>query len=140
MTMRQLPLEKWRTYLDEVSASMKGFQVDIEVSGFDMGDADKSNGGRPRYPGCYPGCLRSSRSLALSGVGSRGGEQADGPIRGGRRRGGAGRRWLRLNEATTAGRHAPKSSSGWTSGRAGANGGGRAGRPSNTSISRMTVG
>ena len=67
-------------------------------------------------------------------------EQADGPIRGDGRTGGGRRRWLRLSRGPAAGHSAPMSNSGWTSGRAGANGGGRAGRPMHSRIARMTSG
>ena len=43
MTIRPLPLEQWRSYLDDLSVSMKGHLVEIEISGFDIGDQIKAD-------------------------------------------------------------------------------------------------
>lgn len=38
MTLERLPTEKWGPWMDELSSSMKGLQVDLEVCGRDIGD------------------------------------------------------------------------------------------------------
>lgn len=46
MSLEYLPDEKWRTYLDDLSSRMKGREIEIEVSGADIGDQIEVRGAR----------------------------------------------------------------------------------------------
>lgn len=46
MTLQRLPAAQWRSYLDQLSNRMKGLEVDIGVSGRDIGDQVRAHDAR----------------------------------------------------------------------------------------------